>query len=107
MPFAIDDGFTLSGETKPIDGETVKFQYRPALWPALNELRRAVGLATEVEVVAKFIVDHVMSWDVLMGKGPAPITADTVRKLPEPILNDMYGTISTWCRQKKADAEGN
>lgn len=108
----LDDGYTLDGATKPDHAgaaglPVVAFRYRPALWEALTEWRRAVGTAREVEATAKLVADHVASWDVTQKGKPAPVSADAVRKLPEPILNQIFAAVATWAPRGQAAAEGN
>jgi hypothetical protein len=123
MRLAIDDGFTLEAATKDTltgpSGQTlakglpvVNYRYRPALPEALAEWRYAMRAATsgkaELDAIAKLLADHLVSWDVIDGKGVAlPIAAESVRKVPEPILNQLLDTVTTWAPKSMADALGN
>lgn len=124
MRLAIDDGYTLEASTKatiahPVSGQTlatdlpiVNFRYRPALPEALAEWRYATRGATsgkaELDATATLLADHLVSWDVVDGKGQAlPITPETVRKVPEPILNQLLEIVTTWAPQQMEHAAGN
>lgn len=124
MPLVIDDGYTLDGCTKsavtdPVTGRAlhdglpeVRFKYRPALPDSLAEWRHKLRAATSgyasVDATAILVAGHVVSWDVTTVAGaPAPITADTVRKLPEPILEQMVDAIAKWAPKNLASALGN
>jgi len=123
MRLVIDDGYTLEGTTEEIvlnkaTGEplfeglpVINFRYRPALPDALAEWRysraRATSGKAEVEATAKLIADHLVSWDVVDGKGStAPLSVEFIRKVPEPILDQMIETIATWA-PKAETAAGN
>lgn len=120
----IDDGFTLDGRTTavvsdPVTGRAlhnglpeVAFRYRPALPDALAEWRYAMRAATtgraQVDATAQFVAAHLVSWDVTDAKGaPLPITADAVRKVPEPILDQLVEAVSKWAPKHLAAALGN
>ena len=118
MPrLAIDDGYTLEAATKPDFGgmsnlPVVTYRYRPALPDALGEWRYAARLAAsgkaEVDATAKLVADHLVSWDVTDAAGkPAPITPDTVRKVPEPILHQLVDTVASWAGPEQDAAAGN
>lgn len=101
----IDDGYTLDAVTSPQDKHgnplpRVAFTYRPALPDALATLRlktrRADTGSDEVAAAAEFVASHVVKWDVKRGGRPAPVTADVVRKLPEPILDEIVTTVGRW-----------
>lgn len=125
MPaLAIDDGYTLDGRTKasitdPVTGRVlfdglpeVQFRYRPALPDALAEWRHQMRTATsgraQVDATAQFVAAHIVSWDVTDAKGaPLPITPDAVRKVPEPILDQIVDAVAKWAPKHLADALKN
>lgn len=118
MPrLALNDGYTLEAATKAEAAgfaglPVVTYRYRPALPDALAEWRYAARLATngkaEVDATAKLVGDHLVSWDVTDAAGkPAAISADTVRKIPEPILNQLLDKIVSWAGPEQEKAAGN
>lgn len=124
MGLQIDDGFTLDGRTKatvtdPVTGRAlydglpeVTYRYRPALPDALAEWRYQMRAATSgyaaVSATALFVAAHLVSWDVTDAKGaPLPITVETVRKVPEPILDQLVEAVSKWAPKHLAAALGN
>jgi hypothetical protein len=123
MRLDLDDGYTLRAETKPevVDPATgrvispwvlpvVKFEYRPALPEALYQYRwkynRANSGKEQLDALAQFVTDHLVSWDVLHGGGPAAIAFERVRSVPEPILDQIFAEIAKW-GPKEGDARGN
>lgn len=125
MPrLALGDGYTLPFATKdqithPGTGQVlvsglpvVTGRYRPALPDALAEWRyaseRATGGAERVTAAARLVADHLVDWDVTDAGGKAaPVTAETVRLVPEPILNQLLDVVTTWAAKEKALDEGN
>lgn len=107
----LDDGYTLEGKTEETSGESsglpiITYRYRPALPDALAEWRYALSRATsgkaQIDASSKLVSEHLVSWDVVDGRGIAlPITPDIVRKIGEPILEQIIKTIATWA--PKAD----
>lgn len=120
MRLSIEDGYTLHGQTEatvadPVtnrvlyaDLPVVTFSYRPALPVALATYRRAANRAesgeVEVEATAKFLCDHLTAWDV-QGRGGAvaPLTAESVKKVPEPILDQIVKAVAHWAPKAEAD----
>jgi hypothetical protein len=113
MPrLVIHDGYTLQGETKETVTDTrgevvakglpiVSFQFRPALPTALASWRYDLRLATsgeeEVKITAKFLCDHLATWDVTNAAGAVmPIRPEVVKNIPEPILTQLVNTVTTW-----------
>lgn len=124
MRLSLDDGYTLEAATKdsltsPVTGQpvvtglpVVNFRYRPALPDALTEWRYAMRTAAsgkaELDATAKLLADHIVSWDVVRGKGEVvPVTVDAVRKVPDPILSQLLEAVTTWAPQKMGEALGN
>lgn len=125
MPrLALDDGYTLDAVTKevladPATGRplaqglpVVTFRYRPALPDALAEWRYALRAAgsgrAEVDATAKLVADHLVTWDVTDARGAAaPITPDAVRRVPDPILNQLVEAVANWAPRELAAALGN
>lgn len=103
----IADGYTLSGSTQPVGGVVVNFRFRPALWPAIGEYRRTIGTAAEEQAAAKFVAGHLVSWDVAMSGQSAPISVETVKRLPEPIFDQIFSAVSQWAPQHSESAAGN
>jgi hypothetical protein len=121
MPLDLDDGYTLPFETKPTvsdvagrpvydDLPVVTGRYRPATWEELQGFRyrygRAASGSEEVAIVAEMIADHLAAWDVRAGGQPLKIFSDNVRRLPEPIANQLLDIVTRWA-PKQADAEKN
>lgn len=123
MRLAIDDGFTLHGTTTDcidrgpslpaLSGlPVVSYRYRPALPEALAEWRYGLRVAAsgkaELDATAKLLADHLVSWDVTDGKGAAAaITPENVRRIPEPVLNQLLEAVTTWAPKQMAEAAGN
>jgi hypothetical protein len=118
MPrLALNDGYTLEAATAADHGgfkglPVVTYRYRPALPDALAEWRYAARLAAsgkaEVDATARLVSDHLVSWDVTDAGGrPAAITADVVRKVPEPILDQLLDKIVSWAGPEQEKAAGN
>jgi hypothetical protein len=119
MRLDLDDGYTLTGATDPtfadrVTGQAiaenlpvVTFKYRPALPDAVAELRFATNRATsgrdQVTATARFLADHLVSWDVLHKGEPAELTPDVIRRVPEPILYQIENTVSKWAPKAAAD----
>ena len=120
---ALDDGYTLKESTSPTATDSlgnvvfgglpvVEFEYRPALPVALAEWRAATrqarGGADEFAATAKFLCDHLCSWNVTDARGnPAPVTPETLRKVPEPILDQIVKAVATWAPKKMEQDAGN
>ncbi len=113
MRLVLDDGYTLEGKTEEsvankVTGEpmftglpVINYRYRPALPDALAEWRYALNRATsgkmELDATTKFVSDHLVSWDVADARGNViGLTADIVRRIPEPILDQLVKAIATW-----------
>lgn len=125
MRLALNDGYTRSfaTEAEVIDPATGKAsasglpvitgRYRPAHPDALQEWRWALGRATcgkdEVTATANHLAAHLTEWDVTIsdGKTIAPLSADTIRQVPEPVLNQLVKIVNTWAPKEKAADEGN
>lgn len=116
MPLVIRDGYTLAGSTKSEFGSVkglpiLNFRYRPALTEALQDWRLATKAAQTgaaiVEASAALIANHLVSWDAEETPGkPAPVTAELVRELPEPIFEQLLDAVITWA-PKAEEARGN
>jgi hypothetical protein len=123
MRLDLDDGYTLKGETKPEAGldpvtgaykwtslPVVHFEYRPALPEALMEYRykynRAASGREQLDILTVMVGGHLVSWDVHLGGQVAEIHLSTLRRVPEPILDQMLMAICTWA-PKAGDARGN
>lgn len=119
MRLALDDGYTLTATTKATltspsgavladNLPVVEFKYRPALPAALAEWRyqfaRAGSGKAELDATVKMLAAHLVSWDVTSGGGPAPLTADALARVPEPILNQIIDAVTSW---KAGEAAGN
>lgn len=118
MPgIVIDDGYTLSDETKPADKDgnplpTLKFQYRPAMPEAIYtfefESAMAKSGSEQLDAAAKLLAAHLVSWDATTAAGTsAPLNANTVRLLPPPVLRQVITAVVTWLPKKGAAAAGN
>ena len=118
MPrLALNDGYTLDAATlAESDGATglpvVAYRYRPALPDALAEWRftinRAASGRAEVDATARLLADHLVSWDVRASDGAdAPITPETIRRVPEPILNQFLRRVLEWAGPNQEQAAGN
>ena len=70
----------------------------------LNWYSRALGAAT-----AQYLSEHIVSWDVLAadGKQPAPLTVDSIRQVPEVILDQLLKIVYTWAGKDQAVDSGN
>ena len=115
--FFVDDGYTLTAFTEPTvvsdagkllasDLPILTFQYRPALPDAIYswryDLNRAASGRAELDATAKFLHLHLVSWDrVDRHDKLVTITPETIRTLPEPILNQVLNCVITWKPQKK------
>lgn len=120
MPLDINDGYTLKASTLAeykigdmvyTDLPTVDFTYRPALPDAiysynLDYLRAATG-QERTNAAAKLITEHVKSWDVKRRGESVPVTAETTRKIPLPILEQMVTIVLTWAPANQEAAAGN
>ena len=117
MALDIADGYTLDGRTLPDFAEArglpvVAYRYRPALPEALSAWRYALRVAdcgkAELDATAKLVADHLVGWDVTASGRSAPVTAENVKKLPEPILDQVVKAIITWpALSEREDHAGN
>ena len=115
MPrLVINDGYTLpfSTEPGPTNLPVVSGKYRPALFDAMSawryDLRMAATGKAEADATAKFLADHLCEWDVSDPHGkPLPPTAEIIRKVPEPILEQLIRIVSTWAPAEQEKAAGN
>lgn len=123
MRLSLSDGYTLPFATEAqvvdsitkrilIDGlPVVSGQYRPALPDAIADwrfaLRRAATGKDEVTASVDHLAAHIVAWDVDADGRAAPINADFMRLIPEPILNQLVDKINTWAAKQKAADEGN
>ena len=100
----IADGHNFTA-TVTLDGlPPLTFTYRPALSAAVYAHRH--GRTTpkaEEEATVKLIVDHVSAWDVDGDDGAAPVTAETVKRLPEPYRVGIMEYLTSW---RAGDAAG-
>ena len=113
----INDGYTLEAATVPdCDGYTdlpvVHYRYRPAMPDALAEWRFALNRAAtgraEVDATSKLLATHLVSWDVQAADGSGvPITVDMIRRVPEPILNQLLRRVLSWAGPEQEKAVGN
>ncbi len=120
--FQIDDGYSLDGVTSPeakdrqgnvlpIELPVISYRYRPALPDAMAEWRIASAKAmtghAEVEASAALLAGHLVKWDVTdIMDVPMPVEIATIRKIPEPLLNQLISAVTTWAPRAKA-AAGN
>lgn len=121
MRLSLSDGYTLEFATeetvtdvagRPLPGKlpVVKGRYRPALPEAIAEWRYKFNRATsgkeEVAATAAHLAAHLTEWDVVLdGEKPAPLEADFIRLVPDPVLSQLVNVVNTWApRQKAADA---
>lgn len=110
----IDDGFTVEAVTAAAtkDGRftdlpVVSFAYRPATWPAVAAWQRSYGTAQEAEETVRLVVASLVRWDVVTAAGqPAPLTADSVRRVPGPVFDQLLAAIVGWAPKQDA-AAGN
>lgn len=117
MPFQLDDGYTLRGETtgKGDAGEpfpVVVFEYRPPLATEMNRFRHMVSSSATAagvyEARVTFLIARIVSWDIVGADGKtAPITAATLDKLPDPIFLDLLTECCKWKPREQEDAAGN
>lgn len=125
MRLTIDDGYTLSGRTEadvadPVANRVlysglpvVTFGYRPALPEALAEWRFALSRANsgreQVDATAKLVSDHLVGWDVADATGrEVRITPESVRRVPEPILDQIVKAVATWsAKEMESDAKNS
>lgn len=120
MRLSLDDGYTLHAETSPshTEGErqwdnlpTIAYDYRPALPDAIYEWQaagiRAITGKEQVDATAKILADHITAWDVTKNGASSPITPDTVRKVPYPILQQLVRRVTTWAPKEQDKAAGN
>jgi hypothetical protein len=125
MPLLIEDGYTLPFTTDAVvlsAGGTVLYDglpvvaglYRPPVWEDRQRhvfrLTRAATPDEEVAAIAEFIAARLVSWDVKIladGLRPAPTDAATLRKLPEPVLNQLYDRVSKWGPKSQGEQAGN
>jgi len=116
MAFDIDDGYTLDGETLPEFGNdrglpVVQFRYRPAMAAAqsayLAKLRKLDRPEDEFEASARIICDHLVSWDVLQKGRPAPITPESLSKLPFSVVGQLLTAVLSWPEREQEEAAKN
>lgn len=109
---SIPDGYTLEsvtlatllgdrGEVVASSLPTLAFKYRPALPDAIYswryDLNRAGSGRAELDATAKFLADHLVSWDRSDNNDlPVPLSAATIRTLPEQVLNQVLKAVITW-----------
>lgn len=112
MRLFLDDGYSLTAKTEETVRDllgnviasglpVVEFTYRPALPEALAEWRHSLRMAKdgagEFRATANFVAGHLCSWNVVLkGGAAAPIDADTIGKVPEPILDQIVQAVATW-----------
>lgn len=110
------DGYTIEAATSEKYGElaglpVVKFAYRPAMTDAIYEWRwktqNAASGKDRLDAAAKLVADHLVTWDVAGDAGTTPITVDIVRRIPEPIFEQILGAVLTWAPKNEAKAAGN
>jgi hypothetical protein len=120
MPrLVIQDGYTLDAKTDDTilqNGKVlyanlpiVTFNYRPALPDALASWRYKTRMAAsgeaEVTATAQFVCDHLVSWDAQDANGATvPIRAEMLRKVPEPILDQIAAIVSKWAPKAEESA---
>lgn len=121
MALDLDDGYTLPFSTEPFardevsgrliaeDLPVVSGRYRPATWEELQSFRWKLGRSTsgedEVRIVSEFLASHVVAWDVLAKGQLLAVSAESVRRLPEVIGNQLLSIVSRWA-PRQADEEG-
>lgn len=116
MRLSLDDGYTLQGNASYLPEPSaalviVNFRYRPALPEALYEwdyqLTMAKSGSEQLAATVKLLADHVVSWDVEIGGASAPVSADNLKRVPLPILQEMVRKIREWAPKEMGDAEKN
>lgn len=117
MPFFIDDGYTLIGQTSGTSDEgiempVVNFSYRPPLASEMTAFRFKVQSAQTAEQVhearCKFLLARLVSWDVVgKDKKSFPITEAAFDKLPYPIVQDLVIECAKWKIRSQEEAAGN
>lgn len=125
MRLVIGDGYTLPFATSP-DGPpnpatgrpvvtglpVVTGRYRPALFEAVQEYQYRFGRAAtgkeQAQAVADLVAAHVTDWDVeATAGGPAPVTADAVRGMPTPVVDQLVEFVLRWAAKEQGAAAGN
>lgn len=112
MRLRINDGYTLRGQTQHefTDRATgkvlaanlpvVSYEYRPAMPDALTawryKLDHAQGGKEQFTATAELLAAHLVSWDVETAAGPAPLTVEMIRRVPEPILHQILDAVTHW-----------
>lgn len=117
MRLDIDDGYTLTATTSAKHGPserplpTVTFRYRPAfakdLYRVRNDQLRSRDGEEELRVVARFLMQHLIEWDVTKKGATCPIKEETIAALPDPILQAIVKEVTNWTPEKWDDAAGN
>jgi hypothetical protein len=100
MKILINDGMTLKA-TASANGKSINFTYRPALAEAVMDYQIAAGRAASgaerMRAFASILVPYLQSWDVEDGDDSlrtAPITVDTLNRIPPYLLNKMVDFIT-------------
>jgi hypothetical protein len=89
MKILINDGMTLKA-TASANGKSINFTYRPALAEAVMDYQIAAGRAASG-------AERMRAWDVEDGDDSlrtAPITVDTLNRIPPYLLNKMVDFIT-------------
>jgi hypothetical protein len=108
----LQDGYTLEGKTEPTYGSAkglpvVTFAYRPADPAAIYEWQwkgeHAASGADRLNADADLVAGCLVSWDVQ----DATLDKDTIKKVPNPILQQIISACATWAAKEMAAAAGN
>jgi hypothetical protein len=109
----IGDGYELDAKTRPVGPwPAVAFVYRPALPVRVRAYLNAKAKAgddeqAEMKAIAAILVDQMKSWDITASGKPTPITENTIRRVPEPVLRQLLDAVTGYGPGEQAADEKN
>ena len=95
----IHDGYTIDAYVReaPRLYQAMRFKFRPMLAESVSELGRRTEKAEGAQfmaIVAKVVSEQIVEWDETDAKGnPVPVSLETTRRLPYPLLFRLYGIV--------------
>ncbi len=108
----IDDGYTIDDTVKADGWPSVAVRYRPCLPAAAREFflahaKEATG-AGKIKTIAKLLQGQLVGWDIEAAPGqPAPITAATIARVPDAVLQRLVDLVTGYGPEKAAEDEKN
>ena len=107
----IRDGYTFEGDV-PAQGPwpAIHVRYRPAMPEEVSDYLiadRRTGKA-KLDATVKLLAKHVLGWDITDDGHATKPDADTLRRLPYPILEDLVNLVCGYTgTQQEADEKNS